>query len=92
MADPDVLVLDEATSSVDALTEVRIARALDTLGRGAHDDRHRPPAVDRGAGRPGARARPTGVLVEDGSHAELVEAGGHYARLHDAWMLATTVM
>ncbi len=33
-----------------------------------------------------------GVLVEDGTHAELVEAGGHYARLHDAWMLATTVM
>ena len=56
VADPDVLVLDEATSSVDALTEVRISRALHAPRRGAHDDRHRPPPVDGGAGRPGARA------------------------------------
>ena len=91
VADPDVLVLDEATSSVDALTEVRIARALDTARRGAHHDRHRPPAVDRGPRRPGAGAR-RGRLVEDGPHAELVTAGGTYARMYDAWMLATTVM
>ena len=57
VADPDVLVLDEATSSVDALTEVRISRALDAPRRGPHDDRHRPPAVDGGPRRPGARAR-----------------------------------
>ena len=57
LVDPDVLVLDEATSSVDALTEVRLTRALDKLAAGPHDDRDRAPAVDGGARRPGARAR-----------------------------------
>ena len=90
VVDPDVLVLDEATSSVDALTEVRISRALDAPRRGADDDRHRPPAVDRGPGRPGARARPRrprrGRLATTSSSL----AGGVYARLYDAWMAATT--
>ena len=57
VADPDVLVLDEATSSVDALTEVRTSRALAKFRDRPHHDRDRPPAVDRSARRPGAGAR-----------------------------------
>ena len=91
VADPDVLVLDEATSSVDALTEVRISRALDAPRRGPHHDRHRPPAVDRGARRPGARAR-RGRAGRGRHPRRAGDAGGTYARLYDAWMLATTVM
>ena len=57
LVDPDVLVLDEATSSVDALTEVRLTRALDKLAGRADDDLDRAPAVDGGPSRPGAGAR-----------------------------------
>ncbi len=44
--DPRVLVLDEATSSVDTETELLIRDALHVLMAGPDDDRHRPPAVD----------------------------------------------
>ena len=58
LADPDLLVLDEATSAVDPSTEVRLQRALEGLTRGPYVDRHRPPALDgRGRGR-GRRGRP----------------------------------
>ncbi|MGI9031652.1 MAG: ABC transporter ATP-binding protein [Ilumatobacteraceae bacterium] len=88
VADPDVLVLDEATSSVDALTEVRISRALTRL------------AADRTtiaiAHRMSTAARADrvlvlrdGELVEDGHHDDLVRAGGTYAALYTAWMAAT---
>jgi ATP-binding cassette, subfamily B, bacterial len=90
IADPDVLVLDEATSSVDALTEVRISRALSRLaeGRTTIAIAHR---LSTAARADRVLVLDEGVLVEDGTHAELVTSGGTYARLHDAWMLATTV-
>ena len=90
LADPDVLVLDEATSSVDALTEVRVARALERLavGRTTISIAHRLSTAAR-ADRVLVLER--GRLVEDGSHAELVAADGAYARLHDSWISATTV-
>ena len=44
--DPRILVLDEATSSVDTETEMLIRDALHVLMAGPHDDRHRAPAVD----------------------------------------------
>jgi ATP-binding cassette subfamily B protein len=89
VADPDVLVLDEATSSVDALTEVRISRALTHLaeGRTTIAIAHR---LSTAARADRVLVLDHGVLVEDGSHDELVEAGGVYARLYDAWMVATT--
>ena len=56
---------------------------------GPHVDHHRPPAVDRRAGRLGPRLE-GGRLVEQGTHAELVAAGGVYAGLHRRWMATTT--
>ena len=90
IADPDVLVLDEATSSVDALTEVRISRALSRLaeGRTTIAIAHR---LSTAARADRVLVLDEGVLVEDGTHDELVDAGGVYSRLYDAWMVATSV-
>ncbi len=90
IADPDVLVLDEATSSVDALTEVRISRALTRLaeGRTTIAIAHR---LSTAARADRVLVLDEGVLVEDGTHDELVGAGGVYRRLYDAWMVATSV-
>ena len=57
LAEADLLLLDEATSAVDPATEVRIARALDSLTRGPQHADHRAPALDRRGGRPGRRGR-----------------------------------
>ena len=59
VADPDVLVLDEATSSVDALDRGAHLACAHPPRRRAHDDRHRPPAVDRRTSRPRARVATT---------------------------------
>ena len=90
LADPDVLILDEATSSVDALTEVRIARALDRLavGRTTIAIAHR---LSTAARADRVLVLADGELVEDGTHAVLVAGDGTYRRLHDAWISATTV-
>jgi putative ABC transport system ATP-binding protein len=87
--DPDVLVLDEATSSVDALTEVRISHALARLaeGRTTLAIAHR---LSTAARADRVLVLDGGRLVEDGHHDELVAAGGVYSRLYDAWLSATT--
>ena len=89
VADPDVLILDEATSSVDALTEVRMARALDRLaqGRTTIAIAHRLSTAMR-ADR--VLVLEHGRLIEDGHHDDLVEAGGRYADLFAAWVSSTT--
>ena len=51
LADPRVLILDDATSSVDASTERAIKLALDEAMAGPHDVRDRPPPLDDRAGR-----------------------------------------
>ena len=85
LADPDLLVLDEATSAVDPATEVRLApraRAADPRPDRAH---HRAPAVHRRGRRRGpGRSTPAGSS-QRGPHADLVDAGGVYARLHASW-------
>lgn len=88
IADPDVLVLDEATSSVDALTEVRISRALAGLsaGRTTIAIAHR---LSTAARADRILVLEDGRLVEDGHHSELVDAGGTYSRLYEAWLTAT---
>jgi ATP-binding cassette subfamily B protein len=88
LVDPDVLVLDEATSSVDALTEVRIGRALDKLaaGRTTIAIAHR---LSTAARADRVMVLEHGRLVEDGPHAELLLAGGAYSRMYEAWIAAT---
>ena len=60
LADPRILILDEATSNIDRPTEIVIERAFDRLSAGPDVDHHRSPAGNRPSRRrdPGARARP----------------------------------
>jgi putative ABC transport system ATP-binding protein len=89
LVDPAVLVLDEATSSVDALTEVRLARALERLARGRTTIAiaHR---LSTAARADRVLVLDHGRLVEDGSHLDLVQRGGAYARMYEAWVTATS--
>jgi ATP-binding cassette subfamily B protein len=83
VADPRVLVLDEATSAVDIHTERRIRRALARLceGRTAVIVAHRLATV-RDADR--IVVIEHGVIAEQGSHDALMAAGGRYAALYDS--------
>jgi ATP-binding cassette subfamily B protein len=84
LADPDLLVLDEATSAVDPATEVRLARALEglTRGRTALTIAHR---LSTAEAADDVLVFDAGRVVERGRHDELVTAGGVYTRLHASW-------
>jgi putative ABC transport system ATP-binding protein len=85
IADAGLLVLDEATSAVDPETELAVSDALARLaaGRTTVTIAHRLSTAER-ADR--VLVFDQGRLVEDGSHAELVAAGGTYARLYESWL------
>ena len=85
LAEPAVLILDEATSSLDIPSERLVQRALRTVlaGRTALIIAHRLSTVaiaDR------VLVVEQGRIIEDGSPAALIEAQGHYAGLHRAWI------
>ena len=85
VADPDLLVLDEATSAVDPATEVRLQRALDSLTRGRTTlaIAHR---LSTAEAADEVIVVDAGVVVQRGPHDELVRTPGVYARLHASWI------
>jgi ATP-binding cassette, subfamily B, bacterial len=85
LADPDLLVLDEATSAVDPSLEMRIGRALERLmsGRTSVTIAHRMSTAENADE---VLVVDAGRIVQRGPHARLVEEGGVYGRLHESWV------
>ncbi|BCJ45475.1 multidrug ABC transporter ATP-binding protein [Actinoplanes ianthinogenes] len=89
VADPDLLVLDEATSAVDPATEVRLQRALDlvTRGRTTVAIAHR---LSTAQAADEVIVVDAGRVVQRGPHAQLVaEEGSIYAKLYASWLEQT---
>ena len=88
LCDPDILILDEATSSVDTRTELLIQKAMDNLmrGRTSFVIAHRLSTI-RNADL--ILVMDDGDIVEQGTHAQLLEKGGFYAKLYNSQFEAT---
>jgi len=84
LAEPRILILDEATSNVDVRTEKTIERGLERLlhGRTAIVIAHRLSTIRR-AGK--IVVLENGQIAEQGTHDELIAANGVYAKLYGAW-------
>jgi ATP-binding cassette, subfamily B, multidrug efflux pump len=83
LADPKILILDEATSSVDTMTEVLIQRAIESLmkGRTSFIIAHRLSTI-RNADI--ILVMKDGAIVEQGSHKELLAENGFYASMYNS--------
>lgn len=88
LADPGLLILDEATSAVDPDTEQALTRALARLaeGRTTVSVAHR---LSTAEAADEVLVFHAGRVVERGTHAELVVAGGRYAELYASWLGST---
>ncbi|MDA0699752.1 MAG: ABC transporter ATP-binding protein [bacterium] len=84
LQDPAILILDEATASVDPLTEAQIQEGLEVVlqGRTAIVIAHRLSTI-RSVDR--ILVLRQGEVIEEGSHDALLEQGGHYAELYDTY-------
>jgi len=85
LADPRILILDEATSSIDALTEARLQKALRTLlvGRTSFVVAHRLSTI-RSADQ--VLVLDDGRIIERGTHDQLLSLKGHYAALYQQFV------
>ena len=83
LADPDILILDEATSSVDTRTELQIQNAMKGLmhGRTSFVIAHRLSTIRKADV---ILVMNDGVIVETGTHESLIEKGGFYKELYEA--------
>ncbi len=90
IADPNLLVLDEATSAVDPALEVRLRRAIErlTAGRTSITVAHR---LSTAEAADEILVFDKGRLVERGSHDALLALGGVYAGLHADWSAGTVI-
>ena len=88
LADPGLLILDEATSAVDPETEITLERAMERLaaGRTTVSVAHRLSTAERADL---VLVFSNGLIVESGSHDALVALGGVYAGLHASWLGGT---
>ncbi|MGH2506033.1 MAG: ABC transporter ATP-binding protein, partial [Ktedonobacteraceae bacterium] len=84
LQDPAILILDEATASIDPLTEAQIQEGLDLIltKRTAILIAHRLSTIEH-ADRILVLSR--GQVVEEGNHAALLRQGGHYAQLYNTY-------
>jgi ATP-binding cassette subfamily B protein len=91
LADPRILLLDEATANLDLETEARVQRAMGILsaGRTTVLIAHRLPTALR-ADR--IVVVEDGRVVEAGGHEDLLDTGGSYARMWDGWMRSRHVV
>lgn len=88
VADPDLLVMDEATSAVDPETEVRIQNALEhlTAGRTSLAIAHR---LSTAEAADLVLVVDAGRVVEQGRHDELLRQGGRYFQMYESWVAQT---
>ncbi len=84
LQDPAIIILDEATASVDPLTEAQIQEGLDVVlkDRTAIVIAHRLSTI-KSANR--IIVLKQGKIIEEGNHATLMARGGHYAELYDTY-------
>lgn len=82
LADPSILILDEATANVDTRTEVEVQKAMNTLlkGRTSIVIAHRLSTIKTADF---LLVVENGTIVEQGTHHELIERGGHYKELYE---------
>ena len=90
LADPSILILDEATANVDTRTEVEVQKAMNTLlkGRTSIVIAHRLSTIKNADF---LLVVENGTIVEQGTHHELIQRGDHYKELYENYAAGMTV-
>ena len=90
LADPSILILDEATANVDTRTEVEVQKAMNTLlkGRTSIVIAHRLSTIKNADF---LLVVENGTIVEQGTHLELIKRGGHYKELYENYAAGMSV-